>query len=305
MCKTEELRDNIGKNYKNIIIENINEKKNCTIHNIYFIKTLMGKYVVKVFSKEEKKQMMVSIEIQMLMSKKNLAPSIIINNYGKLYTSYKDRFYFIQEFIEENILGNNDVYCQALAVKNLHYELSLVKNEKLKRKCKSIFYEDIKLDILRLKNEIKQKYFEKEIYEKLEELIVIREKILNIYKVNYVPKIYTIIHGDIRPSNIIRSGEKYIFLDFDYVSWGDFIYSIGSAAMLLGNYSLEFFKEFLKVYLNDINIQIEEVILDLMGYYVQSNFPVKLIGNISDKVVLKMIKERKQALEFFTICMEQ
>lgn len=300
----EKLRENIGKNYKNIIIENINEKKNCTIHSIYFIKTLTEKYVVKVFSKEEKRQMIASIEIQMLMSKKNLAPSIIINNYGNLYTSYKDKFYFIQVFVEENILGNNDVYCQALAVKNLHYELSLVRNEKFTKERKRIFYEDIKLDILQLKNKIKQNYFGKEIYEKLEELVVIREKILNIYKVNYVPKFYAIIHGDIRPSNIIRNGDKYIFLDFDYVSWGDFIYSIGSAAMLLGNYSLEFFKEFLKVYLNDINISIDEVILDLMGYYVQSNFPVKLIGNISDKVVLKMIEERKKALEFLKICME-
>ena len=70
--------------------------------------------------------------------------------------------------------------------------------------------------------------------------------------------------------------------------------------MLISNFEVKKAKEFIKtynIYLERKYIE-EEIFKNLLEYYVQSDFPVKLINKVENEALIGFIENRIKCLEF-------
>ena len=70
--------------------------------------------------------------------------------------------------------------------------------------------------------------------------------------------------------------------------------------MLISNFEIEKAREFLNEYNSYLKIKYtaEEVYSNLLSYYVQSDFPIKLINKIENRALIEFIENRIKCLEF-------
>lgn len=297
----KELLKNINYNY-NMNIENIHKLGITTINDIFVINSSSKKYIVKIYNVDEEKQIKDSLVTQKkIYESLGIVADVIENKENELYTKYNNKFYAIQEYIEEqNDIKFNKIKETAKSLLFLHKKLREFDESTFKNKKEYKDYIAIKQNIEESRNILKKTKIEKEVKDLFNSLLNKRENILGKYKCEYNPKRCQVIHRDIRPSNIIVSNDKVYFIDFDYIAYGDLLFEIGSAAMLISNFEIKKAKEFIKMY----NLYLErkytekEIFKNLLEYYVQSDFPIKLINKVENEALMGFIENRIKCLEF-------
>lgn len=70
--------------------------------------------------------------------------------------------------------------------------------------------------------------------------------------------------------------------------------------MLISNFEMEKAKEFIKIYNLYLETKYteEEIFKNLLEYYVQSDFPIKLINKVENEALIGFIENRIKCLEF-------
>lgn len=295
----EQLLENLNKNYKNLRITSIENLKEKTINSIYF---LDNKYILKIYNVDEEKQILASIKAQKIIHDNlGFAPDIILNNKGNLVSKFNEQLYCIQEYIKSEKSETDIVRNVASELYMIHNELKKLNKNEYKFEKKDKTYEEIKKEVLYNLEILNKQNIDKEVSKQLEVLLNRRLKYLEKYHSEYKPQIYQIIHGDVRLTNILTNNNKAYFIDFDFISNGDLLFEIGSAAMLISNYDLNKANKFLQIY-NSLseteNYDKKLIFNNLMSYYVQSSFPIKLIGKIDNKALKEMMNGRIKCLDF-------
>lgn len=297
------LVENIKKNY-NIYINNneIYKLGITTINDIYLIYSHKIKYIIKVYNVDEEKQVINSVYTQKNIYKTlKITANIIENKKNKLYTKYDEKFYIIQEYIEEQKNEKIDLVTKtAKTLYFLHQELKKLDKKIYKNKNESRDYNSINEEIKKEEKRLYKINVTNEVKQIFNKLLNKRKQLLKKYKCSYLPKEFQIIHRDIRLGNIIVNDDKIFFIDFDYVAYGDLLFEIGSASMLISNFEIEKAREFLNEYNSYLKIKYtaEEVYSNLLSYYVQSDFPIKLINKIENSALIEFIENRIKCLEF-------
>lgn len=114
------------------------------------------------------------------------------------------------------------------------------------------------------------------------------------YGCEYFPNEFQVIHRYIRPNNVIVNKNGIHFIDFDFVAYGDLLFGIDSSAMLISGFEIEKAKKFVKIYNSYLERKYknEEIFKNLLAYYVQSDFQIKLINKVDNEVLIKFIDDR-------------
>lgn len=295
----EKLIENIKQNYKELKVTTMKKIKEKTINDIYLID---NKYVVKIYNIDEEKQILASIKTQKRVHDMlGIAPNIILNNEKQIVSKYDNQLYCIQDFVKSEESRIDIIEEVARELFKMHKEFKQFNQDEYKFEKKSKSFDDIKKEILYNFKILDEENVEKEVKNSLKILLSTRLKYLEKYHCEYKPQIYQVIHGDIRLSNIIPKNNKVYFIDFDFVSKGDLLFEIGSAAMLISNYDLRNANRFLQVYNSFSDLEKYDnnlIFTNLLSYYVQSSFPIRLLGKIENKALKEMIDGRINCLEF-------
>ena len=301
-----EIFNNIKNNYENINFSNIRKIKTKTINDIFFID---DKYVLKIYTLDDEKQVITSIKTQKkIHDLLGISPNIILNKKGEIITKHENKICCMQEFIEpqENKVDIIEKVAKELTL--MHHEFKSFDYGEYKYEKKYKSFQNIEEDIIKNKEQIDRLNTCQDAKKVLNILLDKRLEYLKKYKCEYRPEKYQIIHGDIRPSNIICNNDKAYFIDFDFTSCGDLLFEIGSAAMLISDFNLDEAIRFLQIYnQNSKEVYLDKIIIfnNLLSYYVQSSFPMRLIGKIDDMAVKKMAEGRIACLEFCNKILER
>ncbi len=273
-----------------------------TINDIFVINNDTKKYILKMYNVDNEKQIRNSLNTQKIIfqSLKNTA-DVLSNKDGKLYTKYDNKFYAIQEFIEAQDQNNIDIIEES--AKNLyllHKEMKKLDQNLYENKKQSSNNFAIIENIDKSKKELKNVNISKKAKNIYDKLLNKRMQLLLKYNCEYFPNEFQVIHRDIRPKNIIINNNCVHFIDFDFVAYGDLLFEIGSSAMLISDFNIEKAKKFVKIYNSylDIKYNDEKIFKNLLAYYVQSDFPIKLIRKVEDDVLIKFIDDRIKCLDF-------
>ena len=62
--------------------------------------------------------------------------------------------------------------------------------------------------------------------------------------------------------------------------------------MLISGFEIEKAKKFVKIYNSYLKYKNEEIFKNLLAYYVQSDFQIKLINKVDNEVLIKFIDDR-------------
>ena len=293
------LINNIEKNYADIKISSIKKIKEKSINDIFFIN---DKYVLKVFNVDNIKQVITSVKTQKVIHDTlKITPKVITNNLGVITTEYENKIYCIQEFIQNQTSSMDIIEKVASELYLMHEEFRKLDPKEYKFEKKEKNYCEIEKEITDSLQVICEKELDREDKNYFKELIEKRYRLLKKYKCEYKPKDYQIIHGDVRLSNIICRNDIAYFIDFDFTSYGDLLFEIGSAAMLIANFEPDEAKRFIEQYNSCAGLEkydTNEIFTNLLSYYVQSNFPIRLIGKIDNKAIREIVEGRLNCLEF-------
>ena len=106
-----ELVKNIKENYDMCIDTNkIYKFGTTTINDIFLINTDNKKYIVKIYNVDKEKQIKNSLYTQKnIFQSLKITADVLLNKNNELYTRYNDKFYAIQEFIEEQKNAKIDI----------------------------------------------------------------------------------------------------------------------------------------------------------------------------------------------------
>lgn len=288
----------INDNYPNCRIDSIKKFGRTTINDI-FISDDYGK-IVKLYNGAENTDN--SAMGQFFCSLKGIAPKVFLNVEGQCTSVYNHRKYVVQQYISKGKKKSKMLRMDelTLALVNLHQELTktganLYLPDKTSGKSKQQIMQSIDQNMTELPRELS-------VYESFSELLQLRKMLCEKYNISYFPEAKAIIHGDIKPSNVIFHDRQVFFIDFDYICKGDLLYEVSRAAMLFSDYDVELSKCYIRKYFDYVGLSslytYRHVIENLMAYYVQSSFPIKLMDVVSEEALKEMIIERKRALVF-------
>lgn len=239
---------------------------------------------------------------QSLCSSVGISPKIFRNADGKYVSAYLDRTYVIQEYIAPDKTGLASLKIEKLpmALAKLHQELEKHETafhlfDKTNGRSQKQILQSIDKNI----SELSQVPANLALFD---ELLRLRKKLCQKYGIHYFPEAIAMIHGDIKPENVILHNCRIYFIDFDYICKGDLLYEVGRAGMLFSGYDIKscqrFIKEYFAILGKDSIYGYRYVMENLLAYYVQSSFPIKLASTISKDALNTIIMERKKALEF-------
>ena len=298
-----ELVKNIKENYDMCIDTNkIYKFGTTTINDIFLVNTDNKKYIVKIYNVDKEKQIKNSLYTQKnIFQSLKITADVLLNKNNELYTRYNDKFYAIQEFIEEQKNAKIDIIEE---ISNnlyfLHQEMKKLDKGLYENKKEYSDITSIKENIEKSKNELETLKTSQKVKNIFDKLLNKRKNLLEKYRCEYHPDKFQVIHRDIRPGNIIVNNNGIYFIDFDYVSYGDLLFEIGSASMLVSDFVIERAKDFVNVYNSHMKRKYtyEEIYQNLLAYYVQSNFPIKLINKVEDDALIGFIESRIKCLDF-------
>lgn len=287
---------NIGQVYH---ISQLNVK---SVNNLYKITTNSGEYILKKYIPKYNKVAMLSLNAQAKSYEYlNIAPKVIQNRSGKLLSESNGIFFSLQEFVNGSdfILTPNNACLFLDAITQLHNCLNFIYADKLiETKIQEIKHREIINEI----NNSREKYNNfKKTNDSYERLLDTRMVIAEEFPyANYEPKYQSIIHGDIRPSNLINFSNNIKFIDFDYITNGDLLYEISSSIALLSKFDKNTCEIFWGIYCNQnkLSMDFRQLYMHLLTYYLKSNFPLSIIEYESRNQIERMSLERIKLLEF-------
>ena len=98
-----ELLKSINENYDLFIDTNkIQKLGSTTINDIFLINIDNKKYIVKIYNVDGEKQIRNSLYTQkQIYQSLKITADVLLNKNNELYTRYNDKFYAIQDYIEE------------------------------------------------------------------------------------------------------------------------------------------------------------------------------------------------------------
>lgn len=298
-----ELLKSIKDNYDIFFDTNkIHKLGETTINDIFLINIDKKIYIVKIYNVDGEKQIRNSLYTQKkIYQSLKITADVLLNKNNELYTRYNDKFYAIQEYIEEQKNTKIDIIEETS--KNLYFL-----HQELKKLDKTLYKNikecsdstSIKENIEKTKNELEEIKTSQEVKSIFDKLLNKRKNMLEKYKCKYCPNEFQVIHRDIRLGNIIVNNNGIYFIDFDYVAYGDLLFEIGSASMLISDFVIERAKNFVNIYNSYLERKYkkEEIYMNLLAYYVQSNFPIKLINKVEDDALIGFIENRIKCLDF-------
>ena len=281
-----ELLKSIKDNYDIFIDTNkIHKLGATTINDIFLINIDNKKYIVKIYNVDGEKQIRNSLYTQKkIYQSLKITADILLNKNNELYTKYNDKFYAIQEYIEEQKNTKIDIIEETS--KNLyflHQELKKLDKTLYKNKKEYSDSTSIKENIEKTKNELEKIKTPQEVKSIFDKLLNKRKNLLEKYK-----------------CNIIVNNNGIYFIDFDYVAYGDLLFEIGSASMLISDFVIERAKDFVNIYNSYLEKKYknEEIYKNLLAYYVQSDFPIKLINKVENDALIGFTENRIKCLDF-------
>ncbi|MDO8660168.1 MAG: homoserine kinase [Candidatus Parcubacteria bacterium] len=209
-------------NYSIGEIDSFHLIKNGLMHSNYFLQTVGGKFILRIFESRSDEQAMLEAKI---LNKLKISfvpvPQIISTKSGKLFSNYGEKRVAIFSFLlGEHILEKDITLAQIKSVgANMGQLHSLLKNFK----PKEIFSkEDYDIDYIRkLLSEIKKE--NPDFPWKIEAYVL---NILNAAIITALPR--GINHGDMFDDNVLFIGNKVSgVLDFDDCYFGNFLGDLG------------------------------------------------------------------------------
>ena len=202
----KDILKNINDNY-NMNIENIHKLGRTTINDVFVINSSSKKYIVKIYNVDEEKQIKDSLYTQKkIYESLGIVADVLENKENELYTKYNNKFYAIQEYIEEqNDIKFDKIKETAKSLLLLHKKLREFDESTFKNKKEYRDHIAIKQNIEESRNILRKIKIEQKIKDVFDCLLNKRENILEKYKCEYNPKKCQVIHRDIRPGNIIVS----------------------------------------------------------------------------------------------------
>lgn len=172
---------------------------------VVFEDEIMNKWILKIHTTNNVSQIIFSISIQKKLSLKGLAPSIVKNNSNSIYTLFQNQIGFVQVY-----LSNDSIKLVCLdkvlnKIDQLHSEMKSIDIE-----SSDTYFRDSKVDYPIVKDVF---------FEYIDE----KKKFLKMYGEELNSKITLesqLIHGDLRPENVVNNGNDIYFIDFEYSKLG-------------------------------------------------------------------------------------
>lgn len=273
-----------------------------SINKLYILETINNTYLIKYYIPKFHDLLSMSLGAQALVSDNlRMAPQIVCNKNNELYTNYENTFFSLQKFVNgENFLLNDstlDTYLEAMS--KMHELL----NQAYSGHFTGGFSENYTR--IELINKIVSTGDE---YRKIkkknctyEQLLDVREKIVKeIPSIEYALDYTNVIHGDLRPSNVLWDGNNINFIDFDYISQDDLLYEISSSITLLSKFDINVCKKFWNKYSTKYNVGLtfKDLYMHLLSYYVKSNFPLSIMSYETQSQIDRMSLERLNMIDF-------
>ena len=143
------------------------------------------------------------------------------------------------------------------------------------------------------------KYF----YGKMDEIREYLPEVLTtypLYKQGALSKWFYVVHGDLRPQNIIITRDSFSVIDFEYLSLGIRETEILKLIIIICKYQSNLIESLYSKFLESdvIEMHIEEAIRVLLYDLLKSNFPEKVKNNIPKNYFLEITSEREALINF-------
>lgn len=183
-----ELLESIIENYGMSIDTNkIYKLGATTINDIFVINDDNKKYIVKIYNVDEEKQIKASLYTQKkIFHSLKITANVLLNKNSGLYTRYNDKFYAIQEYIEEQ--KNTKINLIEETSKNLyflHQELKKLDKSLYKNKKEYSDSTSIKENIKKTEMELERIETSQEVKSIFNTLLNKRKSLLEKYKCEY------------------------------------------------------------------------------------------------------------------------
>lgn len=300
-----ELIETINMNYENLKVLSIEKVIPETVNQVYLAKSKQNNYIIKKYNTFSKPEIERTLFVQEYLSGFGICPKVVRNKHRCYCTTLNHTFFSVQERIEDERKVYDDekkveIISKLAVLHKLLNEMPLF-SDSMEDKQIFLEYEEI-LNLIIQDNKRLYQYPNRIFYNSFLDLLSVRAIVCIDYKIQYRPSNLAIIHGDIRPSNVLISKEGVSFIDFDYIKRGDLLFEIGCAAMLFSNYDIKKAILFAETYIKSSGstFSIYDVFRGLLEYYVQSRYPFKLIDKILDESIQEIVISRIRAIQFCT-----
>ena len=273
-----------------------------SVNRLYVLDTSDDRYLIKIYIPNFYEVLPISLKAQeFVYYDLGMAPQVVRNKNDQLYTNHNGVFFSLQKFVVgepfQLMEDTLDFYLDGLnklhGLLNCSFEncYSALPPENYQKR-------DFLDQIATARNRYNLLNIRNDIYEHL--LNVRTQVVEKIPTVAYNLNCRNVIHGDLRPSNVLWNGNNIIFLDFDYIANDDLLYEISSSIAMLSNYDDKVCKLFWEKYIvkNGVEIGFKELYMHLLSYYVKSNFPLNIMCYEPKSQIDKISSERIKLLKF-------
>ncbi|MFJ7405873.1 MULTISPECIES: phosphotransferase [unclassified Lysinibacillus] len=275
------------------------EKINSTsLNQLFKLQTSKKTFILKIYNdlyEELENTLKIQMEVYIQCKK---TPYIYKNKNGQFVSDFQGGYFILQEYLvgEEYSVKPGILKVLAKDIAQLHFVINEISILSLKKKYYSMeetidkitFYED-KIAGNNNKDKLLLKLLEK------------RKHIILNNKIIYNDNNYCIVHGDLRPSNvIINNNHNLYFIDFDFAAIDDPSIELMRSSILFSNFNKDNTIDFFNTYKEnapDYKLTYEESLENLLYYLLQSNFPISKKEILDEKYIQEIVEERFKLIE--------
>lgn len=193
------LMKKIEKEYPSIIKINSSLIRN---NKLILVEDYYGKkWIIKIF--KERNKMLRNLYVQSYLSENSLSPKILSTKGGNLFFEVGDSYLFVEEYLSQD-----------LNVDTLNYKSIKIKTDILYR-----YLSKIKIAPKNISKSINN-INDREFISYKREINFLWDK-LGKKDDSYKTKYIQVIHGDLRPDNILFYQNNLYFIDFEYLKMGN------------------------------------------------------------------------------------